>query len=102
MRIAIRAVAVLAALSFSITLAFVAAIVRSGGLPELLSRGAFGVATAFGWGITLTAGPIVTIDLWRFRERGRRLGLLLFGSGLLYYVIGLVAWRSPAAPLTPI
>src|SRR4051812_17220742 len=99
MRFAIRAVAVLAALSFAVTLAFVVAAVLSGGLFDLLSRGAFGAATAFGWGITLTAGPLTAVELWRFRERGRRVGLILFGMGLLYYLVGLFAWRSPAAPL---
>ena len=102
MRFAIRAVAVLAALSFSVTLAFVAAAMRNGALMEIFSRGAFGAATAFEWGVTLTAGPLVAIELWRFRERGRRVGLVLFGSGLLYYVVGLFAWKSLVAPLRPI
>ena len=102
MRFAVRAVAVLAALSFSATLAFIALSARTGGLTALLSKGAFGAATAFGWGIALTAGPLTAIELWRFRESGRRAGLILFGSGLLYYVIGIFAWRSPAAPLAPI
>src|SRR5215471_17289815 len=102
MRIVIRAVAILAALSFSVTLAFIALTVRTGGLTDLLSRGAFGAATAFGWGVTLTAGPLAAVELWRFRERGRRAGIVMFGSSMLYYVIGALTWRSPSVPIAPI
>jgi hypothetical protein len=102
MRLAVRGVAVLAALSFSATLAFIAGFARGGGAAALVSRGAFGVATIIGWAIALTAGPLAAVELWRFRERGRIAGLILFGWGVLYYAAGMVAWRSSAAPLTPI
>jgi hypothetical protein len=49
----------------------------------------------------LTAGPLAAIQLWRFRESGRRAGVLLFGSGLAYYVAGF-AVRSQEASTLPI
>jgi len=101
MRIAIRAIAVLAAVSIAGTALFVVPIVRAGKLGVLLSS-ALGVATLVGWAIALTAGPVAAIDLWGFRERGRRAGLLFFGSALSYYVIGLFTLRSPTAPVFPI
>jgi hypothetical protein len=102
MGIAIRGVAILAALSFSATLAFIAGFARAGGVSALLSRGSFGAATTIGWLIALTAGPFAAVELWRFRERGRIAGLILFGWGVFYYAAGTFLWRSPAAPLAPI
>ena len=47
--------------------------------------------------IALAVGPVAAVQLWRFRPGGRRAGIVLFGCGLAYYVVGLLALRSPEA-----
>jgi hypothetical protein len=56
-----------------------------------------GGLTIVGWLIALVAGPVATVQLWRFRQSGRHAGIVLFGSGLAYYLVGLLALRSPEA-----
>jgi hypothetical protein len=94
----IRIVAVLAGVSVLFTLWFVAAFAAAGGLGALLASGLLGGLTIVGWVITLVMGPIAAVQLWRFRDSGRRAGIILFGYGLAYYVVGLLdALRSPEA-----
>ena len=95
MRLTIRLVAVLAALSVAGTVWFVVGFAMAGGLRALLATGALGGLTIVGWLITLVAGPVAAMQLWRFRPIGRRAGIVLFGYGIAYYVIGLLALRSP-------
>jgi hypothetical protein len=98
----IRIVAVLAAVSVLGTVWFIAAFAAAGGFRALPSTGALGVLTAVGWVITLVAGPVTVIQLWRFRNSGRRAGIVLFGFGLAYYLVGLLALRSPQASTSQI
>jgi ABC-type Mn2+/Zn2+ transport system permease subunit len=72
------------------------------GLEALLATGKFGVATIVGWLITLIAGPVAAIQLFRLRPTGRIATAVLFGSMLIYYVAGLFAFRQPQAPAAPI
>lgn len=97
MRLLIRIVAVLAAVSVLGTAWFVAAFAAAGGLPALLTSGLLGGLTIVGWVIALVVGPVAAVQLWRFRQSGRRAGIILFGYGLAYYVVGLLALRSPEA-----
>lgn len=97
MRLLIRAVAALAAISVLGTVWFVAAFAAAGGLPALLPSGLLGGLTIVGWVIALVVGPVATVQLWRFRPSGRRAGIILFGYGLAYYLLGLLAIRSPEA-----
>src|SRR4029453_8215376 len=101
MQYALRAVAILAAVSVVGTAVFVAMFARGGGLSELLTARALGVMTLLGWGISLTAGPVAAIDLWRLRERGRRAGILFFGTSVAYYAVALFV-KTPDAPVVPI
>lgn len=91
----IRIIAMFAATSVLGTVWLIVTIARTGGLPVLVSTGLLGAVTLVGWAVTLVAGPIAAIQLWRFRESGRRVGIVLFGSGAAYYVVGYVAFRSP-------
>jgi hypothetical protein len=97
MGLLIRIVAVLAAASVLGTAWFVAGFVRSVGLGPLWTSGLLGALTIVGWVIALVVGPVAAIQLWRFRESGRRAGVILFGYGVGYYVVGLFALRSPEA-----
>jgi hypothetical protein len=97
MRILIRTIAVLAAVSVLGTVWFVVAFAAAGGLRGLLTSGLLGGLTIVGWVIALVAGPVATVQLWRLRQSGRRAGILLFGYGLAYYLVGLLALRSPEA-----
>jgi len=96
-RVLVRVVAILAAVSVLGTVWFVAAFAAAGGLPGLLTSGLLGALTIVGWVIALAVGPVAAVQLWRFRESGRRAGIILFGYGLAYYVVGLLALRSPEA-----
>jgi quinol-cytochrome oxidoreductase complex cytochrome b subunit len=98
MRIVLRLVAVIAALSVLETAYF---IVRFGfrGISALLATGAFGVVTLFGWLTTFIAGPIAAVQLFRLRSSGRVAAALLFGMMFAYYAVGLLAFRTPGAPV---
>ena len=97
MRLSIRIVAALAGASVLGTVWFVAAFAVAGGLRALVASGLLGWLTILGWGVALVMGPVATVQLWRFRDSGRRAGIILFGYGLGYYVVGLLALRSPEA-----
>lgn len=102
MRLLIRVVAVAAALSVLGTIWFVAGFAASGGLRPLLRSGLLGGLTILGWVVALVVGPVAAVQLWRFRESGRRAGIALFGFGLAYYVFGLIAVRAPEASVAQI
>ena len=102
MRFLIRIVAVLAAVSVLGTLWFVAAFAAGDGLGPLVRSGLLGGLTIVGWVVTLLVGPVAAVQLWRFRDSGRRAGILFFGFGLVYYIVGLLALRAPDASITPI
>ncbi len=97
MRLLIRVVAVLAAVSVLGTLWFVAAFAAAGGLRALLTSGLLGSLTIVGWAIAFIVGPVAAVQLWRFRDSGRRAGIILFGYGLAYYAVGLLWLRAPEA-----
>ena len=88
MRLLIRIVAVLAAVSVLGTVWFVAAFAAAGGVRALPGSGLLGGLTIAGWAIALVLGPVATVQLWRFRQSGRRAGIVLFGLWLGYYLVG--------------
>jgi hypothetical protein len=89
----------LAGVSVVGTFWFVAAFASRGGLGALLRSGLLGGLTVVGWLITLVVGPVAAVQLWRFRESGRRAGIVLFGFGCVYYVVGLLVLRAPGASI---
>ena len=93
--------AVLAAVSVLGTLWFIAAFGAAGRLGPLVRTGVLGGLTIVGWAVTLFVGPVAAVQLWRFRESGRRAGIIFFGSGVAYYVVGFPL-RSPEASIKPI
>ena len=102
MRTVLRLIAVLAGLSAAVTILF---LVRFGlkGMEALLATGgAFGALTIAGWLVTLIAGPMAAIQLFRLRQSGRIAAAVLFGAMLIYYFLGLLAFRQPEAPVAPI
>jgi hypothetical protein len=100
MRIFLRLVAVLCALSVVWTLLFLVQFSR--GISALLATGTFGVVTLIGWLITFIAGPIAAVQLFRLKPSGRIAAIVLFGSMLAYYLTGLVAFRQPGTATGPI
>jgi hypothetical protein len=90
-RLLIRFVSVLDAVSVLGTVWFVAAFAATAGLRALRTSGVLGGLTIVGWVITLIAGPVAAVQLWRFRHSGRRAGIILFGYGLTYYLVGLAS-----------
>ncbi len=102
MRLLVRLVAVFTALTVTQTILFIVGFVVAGRLGALLTFGPLAVLTILGWVVVLTAGPLTAVQLWRFRESGRRAGVLLFGYNVAYYAVGLVALRSPEASVVRI
>lgn len=96
-RVLLRGVALLSALSVLLTAAF---LVRFGsrGIAALHATGIFGMVTLLGWLITFIAGPIAAVQLFRLRQSGRIAAAVLFATMLVYYVVGLLAFRQPGAP----
>lgn len=101
MRILIRAIAVLAAVSVAGTILFIAVFVAAGGFRGLTSS-LLGVATLVGWLVTLVCGPIAAVQLWRLRRSGRTAGIVMFGYGLAYYILGLLWLRTADAAVPQI
>jgi hypothetical protein len=101
MRTVLRLIAVLAGLSVVVTILFLFLFGLTG-IDALLATGAFGVLTIVGWLVTLIAGPMAAIQLFRLRQTGRIAAAVLFGSMLIYYFLGLLAFRQPEAPVAPI
>jgi hypothetical protein len=97
LKLLIRIIAVLAALSVAFTIWFIARIAASGGMRSLATSGMLGVLTLAGWLVSLIVGPFAAVQLWKYQESGRRAGAILFGYGLAYYVIGLFVLRQPGA-----
>ena len=97
-----RLVAVVAAFTVIGTIWFMvtAPLVRDAVLS--VASGAFGALTTLGWAVSLVAGPIAAVQLWRLKESGRRAAIVVFGYGLAYYVFGLLIFRDPESPLGPI
>ena len=89
----LRIVAAIAAISVVFTIWLMLVIGTAGGFVPLLRSGALGVMTFVGWTVTLALGPVTAVQLWRFKETGRRAGLVLFGFGVVYYLSGLL-WLS--------
>ena len=96
MRLVLRVIAGVTAVSVAATLWFVAAIAVAGGLRPLLGTGVLGVLTIIGWCMTLFAGPVLAVHLWRVTEVGRRIGVLFYGYAVFYYAAGLML-RSAGA-----
>jgi hypothetical protein len=101
MRVALQLIGILAGLSVLATLVFIINF-GSTGLRALMATGTFGVVTALGWLVTFTAGPIAMVQLLRLRNSGRTAAAVLFGYMLTYYLVGLVAFRQPSAPMVPV
>lgn len=101
MRILLRAIALLCALSVLSTAVFVAQL-DSRRIAALYATGTFGVVTLLGWLITFIAGPIAAVQLFRLKQSGRIAGSILFGTMLMYYLAGLLAFRQPGVSRAPI
>jgi hypothetical protein len=98
-KIALRLVSILAALSAGFTAWFIVGFAIGGGLIPLISGGWLGFLTILGWFITLGMGPFVARHLWDYRESARQAGIILFGYGLLYDVVGLFTFRTAEGPI---
>ena len=97
MRAVLRIIALFAAAAVAGTLWFVAALIASGGLGSLIASRLLGGLTIFGWLLAVVAGPVTAVQLWRFKETGRRAGIVLFGYSVAYYLAGLLVLRGPDA-----
>ena len=97
MRVLLRIVALLAAVSVIGTLWFVLAFTGRDALRSLMASGTLGILTILGWVVAVLVGPVAVVQLWRCRESGRRAGIVLFGYGLAYYAAGLFVLRRPGA-----
>jgi hypothetical protein len=96
MRIILQVIAGITAFSVAATLWLVAAIAVAGGFPALLETGLLGGLTIVGWCMTLFAGPVLAVHLWRATEVGRRIGIVFYGYAVVYYGAGLLL-RSAGA-----
>jgi hypothetical protein len=97
-KVLLRAVAVLLGL-IVVNQAYV--IVRSAATGRLLialghSPG-LAMLTIAGWLLILTAGPVAVVQLWRLRRVGLFLTAVLTGIACVYYLLGLLFFRSPGA-----
>lgn len=97
MHLVLKIIAATAAVSVVFTIWLIVMLVGPRGFGPLLNAGMLGVMTLLGWAVTLVLGPFAAFQLWRHRESGRVAGLVLFGFGVVYYVVGFFALRAPEA-----
>ena len=102
MNIILRGVALVVAGAVIQTAIFVVQFAVRGGLGPLIRSGAYGLATIAVWLIVFIAGPVSAIQLWRLRRSGLSVAVTLCGMAVTYYVIGLLFFRHPQAPVTPL
>lgn len=102
MRVFLRILAVLIGLAVARTLLMVIHFAFTGGFTALAHLGRFGIVTIAAWFIILVAGPVASVQLWRLRRIGLFITAILGGLVFAYYVVGLLFWRRPGAPLRPI
>ena len=93
MRILIRIIAVLAAISAISSLWAAISFVGQGLLVPLIQASWLGSLTVLGWVIAVIIGPFAAVQLWRCRESGRLAGIVLFGAGVVLY---LASWLTSA------
>jgi hypothetical protein len=101
-RILLRVIAVVAGATVLGTIRFILGVPGIANAIAYATTSAFGALTAIGWVISLIAGPIAAIQLWRLRQIGRRAGVLVFGYGFIYYVLGMAVFRDPDVAVWPI
>ena len=89
MRIFLRIIAVGVGLVV-LTVLLIVQVGMSGGLIALTRSGALGVATAVGWLMTLSVGPVAAVQLWRLQRIGLLAGALICVVTVGYYVVELV------------
>jgi hypothetical protein len=102
MRILLRIIAVGVGLVVVLTTLLIVQLGMSGRLMALVGSGALGLATAVGWLMTLSVGPVAAVQLWRLQRIGLLAGAVLCAVTMGYYVVGVVFFRAPEAPLWPI
>lgn len=101
MRIFLRVIAVVIAMAVVLTALMIVQFTFTGGLDDLVRFGVLGFGTIAGWLITLTAGPIAAVQLWRLRRVGLALAVMLCAIALAYSLVCLLFLRTPGAPLRP-
>jgi len=94
MRIVLRVIALLVAISVFNTVWFILWFAPRMG--ALMRSGTLSTMTLIGWAVTLTFGPFAAVELFRLRNRGRIAALILFLSILLYYIFGLISFHQHA------
>jgi len=101
MRITLRLIAILSAVSVLATVWFIVWF-GTRGLSALMNSGLLGAITFVGWAVTLVAGPIAAVQLFRLRTSGRIAAIILFSTALAYYAVGLAGLRTADAPVAPL
>jgi apolipoprotein N-acyltransferase len=97
MPLVLRMIAATAAASLVLTIWLILQLVVPRGIQPLLDSGPLGALTLGGWAVTLLAGPVAAVQLWRLKESGRLAALAVFGFGLVYYIAGYFWLRSASA-----
>jgi hypothetical protein len=96
MRIILKIIAIIFALSVLATLSMALRFWHHGGIRALATSGVFGWSTLLGWALGLTLGPYTAVQLWRIRSGGRISALVLIAYGVSYYVLGWLFSRPRA------
>lgn len=102
MGLLLRTIAATASISIVFTIWLMLRLAGSRGFGPLAAAGPLGILTLIGWAITLVAGPVAVVQLWRLKQSGRMAGLVMFGFGVLYYAAGFIWLRTPEAPTAQI
>lgn len=100
MKIVIRIISLIFSIAILWTLSTVLQFYSHGWIGILINKGLFGVMTVLGWILTLTVGPFVAVQLWRFKHNGRLFGIALFGYATIYYLAGIFLFRTAGSKIS--
>jgi hypothetical protein len=97
MKIIIRFLSSVVAITVVVTISMVLVVVRiDGAMNGLIQTGLFGAWTILGWILLLIGGPFAAVQLWRLRPSGRVVTIVLFANAALYYTVGAWFFAKPA------
>jgi hypothetical protein len=90
----LRTISLVTAAHVIVTTHYAAELQRWGDLTDLVHDGALGALTASWFLLTILAGPVAVVQLWRLKKSGLFAGWTVLGFGAAWYGVFLVVVKA--------